>query len=57
MLIIDAFLCQKDVHLVAVDPSIAVPIQLAESLPQTNLFVRALLLLSVHVQLSLDLTD
>ena len=51
MLIIDAFLGQEDVHLVAIDPSIAVPIQLAEYLPQTNLFVRALLLLSVHVQL------
>ena len=57
MLIINAFLGQVVVHLVAVHPAIAVPIQLAECLPQTNLFVRALLLLSVHVQLSLDLTD
>ena len=53
MLIIDALLGQEHVHLVAIDPSIAVPIQLAKCLPQTNLFIRALLLLSVHVQLLL----
>ena len=57
MLIIDAALGQEVIHLVAIDLTVAVPIQLAECLPQTNLFVRALLLLSVHVQLSLDLTD